>query len=74
MASAYLDLKQQVKKDYGVTLTRLQAMGFSAMMHGYLPFDDQDRLLSPFRTWRNTMTLEAAEELTALFSCNIPQR
>ena len=74
VASAYLDLKQQVKKDYGVTLTRLQAMGFSAMMHGYLPFDDQDRLLSPFRTWRNTMTLEAAEELTALFSCNIPQR
>ncbi|MGI6695161.1 MAG: xylulokinase [Christensenellales bacterium] len=74
VSSAYLALKRQVKDGYGVTITRLGAMGFSAMMHGYLPFDEKDQLLAPFRTWRNTMTLEAAETLTEAFSCNIPQR
>ncbi len=74
LASAYLDLKRQVQSRYGVTLTHLRAMGFSAMMHGYLPFDEKDQLLVPFRTWRNTMTLEASEKLTEAFSFSIPQR
>ena len=46
----------------------------SAMMHGYLPFDENWNLLTPFRTWQNTMTAQAAEELSALFGVNIPQR
>lgn len=50
------------------------AMGVSAMMHGYLAFDKDWNLLVPFRTWQNTMTAEAAGELTELFSFNIPQR
>ena len=74
LSSAYLDLKRQVKSRFGLTLTRLKAMGISAMMHGYLPFDGQGELLVPFRTWRNTMTLEAAERLTEAFSFSIPQR
>ena len=74
LAGAYLDLKRQVKARYGVTLTRLKALGVSAMMHGYLAFDGQDRLLVPFRTWRNTMTLEAAQKLTDAFAFSIPQR
>lgn len=52
----------------------VQAMGISAMMHGYLAFDKDWNLLVPFRTWQNTMTAEAAERLTALFGFNIPQR
>jgi len=50
------------------------AMGVSAMMHGYLAFDKDWNLLAPFRTWQNTVTGPAAEELTALFGFNIPQR
>ena len=46
----------------------------SAMMHGYLPFDENWNLLTPFRTWQNTMTEQAAGELSALFGVNIPQR
>lgn len=49
-------------------------MGVSAMMHGYLAFDKDWNLLVPFRTWQNTITGQAASELTALFSFNIPQR
>ena len=49
-------------------------MGISGMMHGYLAFDKDWNLLAPFRTWQNTMTGEAAEQLTAEFGFNIPQR
>ena len=52
----------------------IRAMGISAMMHGYLAFDADWNLLVPFRTWQNTITVQAAEELTALFGFNIPQR
>jgi sugar (pentulose or hexulose) kinase len=57
-----------------VTLTTVGAIGFSAMMHGYMAFDKDGKQLVPFRTWRNTITGEAAEKLTALFQFNIPQR
>lgn len=52
----------------------IAAMGISAMMHGYLAFDKDWNLLAPFRTWQNTITAQAAEELSALFGFNIPQR
>lgn len=52
----------------------IAAMGISGMMHGYLAFDKDWNLLVPFRTWQNTITAQAAEELTALFGFNIPQR
>lgn len=71
---SYRKLKEQVAQQYSVKLTKLAAVGFSAMMHGYLAFDEKGELLAPFRTWRNTMTEEAAEKLTELFSFNIPQR
>ena len=61
----HLDVyKRQVKEQYGVTLTKISAIGFSAMMHGYLAFDKAGELLVPFRTWRNTITEEAAATLT----------
>ena len=52
----------------------IRAMGISAMMHGYLAFDENWNLLVPFRTWQNTITGQAAAELTALLNFNIPQR
>src|SRR5699024_8859612 len=55
-------------------LKKIGAMGFSAMMHGYLPFDKEGRQLVSFRTWRNTNTEAAAVALTKSFECNIPHR
>jgi len=72
--ACYADLKANVEKEYGVTLTTTGAIGVSAMMHGYLPFDKDWKQLAEFRTWRNTITGEAAEKLTKLFDFNIPQR
>lgn len=74
LRDCYRDLKENVRKEYGVTLKRFAAIGFSAMMHGYLAFDKDGELLVPFRTWRNTITEEAATKLTAKFRYNIPQR
>ena len=64
LRSSYASLKQNVREKYGVTLTKAGAIGISGMMHGYLAFDENDKLLTPFRTWRNTTTAEAAEELS----------
>ncbi|MBR7099405.1 MAG: ATPase [Clostridia bacterium] len=54
--------------------TSVQQAGISAMMHGYLAFDENWNLLTPFRTWQNTITGEAADRLSALFNFNVPQR
>lgn len=72
--SCYAELKKEVREKYGITLQSFGAVGISAMMHGYMAFDKNDRLLVPFRTWRNTTTEKAAEELTKLLGFNIPQR
>jgi len=74
LQGAYQALANQVQADYGLPITRLSGIGVSAMMHGYLAFDKSDRLLVPFRTWRNTMTQEASKELSELFDFSIPQR
>ena len=74
LRSCFAALKADVKEKYGLELTEVGAIGVSAMMHGYLPFDKDGRQLAEFRTWRNTITGEAAEKLTALFGFNIPQR
>ena len=64
----------ELVKNYGKPIANLDAIGVSAMMHGYLAFDDKDNLLAPFRTWRNTNTGEAAEKLSQLFKFNVPMR
>ena len=74
LQSCYRDLTKWVQKEYGVTLKKLSALGISGMMHGYMPFDREGQLLTPFRTWRNNITGPAARELTELFRYNIPQR
>jgi sugar (pentulose or hexulose) kinase len=71
---SFRKLAQQVRERYDATLTTVGAIGISGMMHGYLPFDRNGTQLAPFRTWRNTSTEQAAEQLTELFQFNIPQR
>lgn len=74
LQNTYADLAANVQTRYGVELRRIGALGVSAMMHGYLPFDKEAKLLVPFRTWRNTITEEAADKLSDEFNYNIPQR
>lgn len=74
LQESYRKLSGEVLANYNTPLQTLGAIGFSAMMHGYLVFDRDGNLLVPFRTWRNTMTGQAAEKLTNLFQFNIPQR
>ena len=74
LQDCYTKMAEDVKNQYGVTLTTIGALGFSAMMHGYMAFDKNNKLLVPFRTWRNTITGEASNKLTELFQFQIPQR
>ena len=74
LRACFAALKADVKAKTGQELTAVGAMGVSAMMHGYLPFDRDGNQLAEFRTWRNTVTGEAAAKLTELFGFNIPQR
>lgn len=74
LRAAYSEVKATVEQQTGHNLSRLRSMGVSAMMHGYLPFDVDGKQLVPFRTWRDTYTGEAAEELSDLFGVNIPMR
>lgn len=74
LQDCYQKMTEDVKEKYGVAVERLAAIGFSAMMHGYLAFDKEGNLLVPFRTWRNTITQEASEALTKVFNFHVPQR
>lgn len=71
---AYQKLAKEFELTYGEKLTKVGSIGFSAMMHGYLPFDKNGNQLVPFRTWRNTTTETSSEKLSELFQFNIPQR
>ncbi|MBP5163441.1 MAG: ATPase, partial [Spirochaetales bacterium] len=74
LQTCFARLKDDVKRKFGTDLTTTGAIGISAMMHGYIPTDKSWNTLCAFRTWRNTITGEAAEKLTKLFGFNIPQR
>lgn len=74
LQDCYQKMTADVWEKYGVKVTKLGAIGFSGMMHGYMPFDAKGELLVPFRTWRNTITEASAAELTKEFQFNIPQR
>jgi sugar (pentulose or hexulose) kinase len=74
LQGCYQDLKDNVLETCQTPLEKIGSIGISAMMHGYLAFDQDDKLLVPFRTWRNTITNQAASALTNLFQFNIPQR
>ena len=73
LQDCYADLRTNVMQKYGIEIENLAAIGISAMMHGYMAFQGDD-ILVPFRTWRNTNTGKAANELSTLFNYNIPLR
>ena len=74
LQDCYADLRTNVKNAYGIEIETLAAIGVSAMMHGYMPFNKKEEILVPFRTWRNTHTGRAAAALSELFVYNIPLR
>ena len=74
LQDCYSKLAADVKAQYDITLTKVAAIGFSAMMHGYMPFNAEGELMVPFRTWRNNLQEKASHELTELFNFHIPQR
>ena len=74
LKDCYRSLRVSVEEKYGEKLTSIGAIGISAMMHGYMAFDQEGKLLTDFQTWRNSNTQEAADELTELFQFNIPLR
>ncbi|MBO7467424.1 MAG: FGGY-family carbohydrate kinase [Bacteroidaceae bacterium] len=74
LQDCYASLRTNVKAKYDIEIESLAAIGISAMMHGYMPFDKKQNILVPFRTWRNTNTAKAAAELSKLFYYNIPLR
>lgn len=74
LQDCYADLRANVKNLYGIEIETLAAIGVSAMMHGYMPFNKKEEILVPFRTWRNTNTGRAAAALSELFVYNIPLR
>ena len=74
LQDCYADLRSNVKNLYGIEIENLAAIGVSAMMHGYMPFNVKEEILVPFRTWRNTNTGRAAAALSDLFVYNIPLR
>lgn len=74
LQDCYADLRKSVQNQYNCEIEALAGIGFSAMMHGYMAFDEKQQILVPFRTWRNTNTAQAAAELSKLFNYNIPLR
>lgn len=74
LQESYRELAENYRKQTGREIESLDAIGISAMMHGYLAFDGDDRLLAPFRTWRNTNTAKASEILSERFQFHVPMR
>ncbi|MEE1296060.1 MAG: FGGY-family carbohydrate kinase [Bifidobacterium sp.] len=74
LQSVYSQIADRVEATYGVKIERIGQVGLSAMMHGYLAFDEAGELLVPFRTWQNTNAHDAHEQLSELFQFNIPKR
>ncbi|TQM63766.1 xylulokinase [Humibacillus xanthopallidus] len=74
LAACMTDLRGDLSATHGLELRRVAALGVSAMMHGYIALDEDDRWLVPFRTWRDTTTATAAGELSQALGVNIPQR
>ncbi len=72
--SSYHEMVMNVKDKFGVSVQKAGAIGISGMMHGYMVFNREDKLLTPFRTWRNNITGQASRELTELFGYPVPQR
>lgn len=74
LQSCYASLVKDVREKYDAEITQIASIGLSGMMHGYMVFDKDENLLTPFRTWRNNITDQASKELASNFNYPIPQR
>ena len=74
LSAAYQACADDYAARRGSRPMRFDAMGVSAMMHGYIVFDGDMRQLAPFRTWRSTNAARAGAELSAMFDFNVPIR
>lgn len=74
MQESYREMAKNYRESYSEDITELDAIGISAMMHGYIALDENEKLLVPFRTWRNITAEKAASELTELLGFHIPTR
>lgn len=74
LQTCYSRLKSDYKARTGSTLTRLGAVGISAMMHGFIALDKGGNPLAPFKTWRCGDAEREAKELTKLFNFPVPAR
>ena len=74
LAAAYAACADDYAAKCGKRPSRFDALGISAMMHGYLVFDRAMKQLSPFRTWRSTHAVRAGAALSSDFGFNVPIR
>jgi len=74
LQECYLSLKKDVFKKFNVNLTSFKAIGISGMMHGIIAVDKENKLLTPFRTWRNNITRDESEFLSGKFGFPVAQR
>ena len=74
LAAAYSACADDYAARHGERPSRFDAIGVSAMMHGYLVFDGGGRQLAPFRTWRSTNAAQAGAALSSLFGIHLPNR
>lgn len=74
ISASYLAMKHDFDKNVGFALEKIEYIGVSAMMHGFLALDNQNRLLAPFRTWRNNNAEDAARILSNVFGFHVPAR
>ena len=71
LQDCYADLRTNVKSLYDTEIETLAAIGVSAMMHGYMAFNEKEEILVPFRTWRNTNTGQAAQPILPLLTVHV---
>ena len=74
LAAAYAACADGYAAKHGACPTRFDAIGVSAMMHGYLVFGRDGRQLAPFRTWRSTNAVRAGAALSEAFGAHLPNR
>ena len=65
--TSYKNMADDVKNQCGEELTKIGAIGFSAMMHGYMAFDENKELFSSVPYLEKQHNRQSHIELTSLF-------
>ena len=51
LQDSYQEMAKDVQAKYGVTLTKVGALGISAMMHGYMAFNKEGSICKAYETF-----------------------